>query len=604
MYKFLNKDISPDRLKTLSGTQLKLLCREIRQFLIKTVSRTGGHLASNLGTVELTVALHKVFDSPRDKIVFDVGHQCYAHKLLTGRFEQFATLRSEGGVSGFPRQAESPHDAFIAGHSGVSVSAALGIAEALRQSGAPHKTIAVAGDGSFTDGAIYEGLNNAGKSGANLLVILNDNGMSISKNTGAFAAYLSSLRANRKYHATKQNVKAFLGQSAVGEAVSDAVSATKKVVKNTVYYRNTHGNLFENLGFKYYGIVDGHNLEELVNVLELTKLIDTPCLIHVNTKKGKGFKPAERNSGEYHGVSVGLCERLSEKSAESSKNRQTVAYSQVFGQTIADFAEHDESIVLISAAMKYATGCNYFNDRFPERFYDCGIAEGHAVTFAAGLASVRDSKSPPVTPVFAVYSTFLQRGFDRLLHDAAIEKQHIVLAIDRAGVVGEDGETHQGVFDVAMLSVIPGVTLFSPANVGELKECLRKALYEINAPVAVRYPRGAARAGEYTGEWRLFAKQSGRLVVTYGRLTEKALARDCDVIQLVRIVPLPEEAVAAAAEYRDIVFWEEGSERGGIGEALLLALTRRGWRGKYDIKAVTDFIPCADAQTQLRRIIT
>jgi 1-deoxy-D-xylulose-5-phosphate synthase len=595
----LNNNISPEMLKRLSGKQLRQLCNEIRRFLIKTVSRTGGHLASNLGTVELTVALHKVFDSPNDKLIFDVGHQSYTHKILTGRFERFHTLRSEGGIGGFPRQSESEHDAFIGGHSGISISAALGIAEAMKMSGKPHKAIAVVGDGAFTDGAIYEGLNNASsnlrKNKSNLLVILNDNEMSISKNTGAFAAYLHTLRASRRYNNVKVNVKSFLNKHRAGEAVSDAVSVTKRIVKNALYYHNLQGNIFENLGFKYYGIVDGHNLGELIDVLELTKLIDSPCLIHVKTKKGKGFRPAELNSGEYHAAVP----------AVASPTPSGETYSKVFGKEIARLAEKDERIVLISAAMKYATGCNYFNDRFPERFYDGGIAEGHCATFAAGLSS------RGMLPVFAVYSTFLQRSFDRLLHDAAIENQHIVLAIDRAGVVGEDGETHQGVFDVAMLSLIPNFTVFSPASSAELRECLYKALYEVSGPVAVRYPRGQVNIGESvtesqenTSEWKIFKKNSKKLIVTYGRMVEKALAASCDVLQLVKVQPIPYGAITAMLKYKEIMFYEEGIERGGVGEALLLKLIRRDWRGKYEVKAITDFVPTSDVETQLRGIIT
>jgi 1-deoxy-D-xylulose-5-phosphate synthase len=576
--RILDKNISPAKLKQLSGQELRQLCGEIRRFLVATVSRRGGHLASNLGTVELIVAIHRVFSSPRDKIVFDVGHQAYTHKILTGRFEAFATLRGEGGISGFPRRSESEHDAFIGGHSGISVSAALGIA--VNNTG---KTIAVVGDGSFTDGAIYEGMNNAGKSRANLLVILNDNEMSISKNTGAFAAYLSFLRSNRSYYKAKTNVKNFLEKNPMGEAVSAAVSSTKRFVKNAVYYKNLQGNIFENLGFKYYGIVDGHNLAELIEVLELAKLIDEPCLIHVKTKKGKGFKPAERNSGEYHGIAA----------EPSAANQPANSYSDVFGKHITRLAETDERIVLISAAMKYATGCNHFNDKFPDRFYDCGIAEAHCATFAAGLAAGGK------LPVFAVYSTFSQRAFDRFVHDCAIENQHAVFAIDRAGVVGEDGETHQGVFDVAMLSMIPGFTIFSPANENELKECLTKALYELDGPVAVRYPRGDCTVVQRTTGQCI--ADTNRLSVTYGRLAEKLTG---DVLRLVQIKPIAEESIKAAMKYDEIVFFEEGIQRGGIGEAFLFELVRRGWKGSYDIKAVTGFVPAADVQTQLQGIIT
>jgi 1-deoxy-D-xylulose-5-phosphate synthase len=587
----LNKNITPEKVKTLSGKELRQLCGEIRRFLIKTVSRTGGHLASNLGTVELTVAVHKVFDSPQDKIVFDVGHQCYTHKILTGRFEGFSALRTAGGISGFPRQGESEHDAFIGGHSGIAVSAALGIAEAMRlqqaengmysgvRGGNVPKTVAIIGDGSLTDGGTFEGLNNAGRSTANLLVILNDNEMSISKNTGAIAMYLSNLRQSRKYYTAKVNVKDFLGKNRVGERVSTAVSKTKKFVKNAIYYQ-PQGNFFENLGFKYYGIIDGHNLRELIDILEFTKLIDEPCLIHVKTKKGKGYLPAERNSGEFHGLAVA-----------NGGQAACPTFSEVFGREIAELGEDDENIVLISAAMKHATGCNYFNDRFPDRFYDVGIAEAHAATFAAGLAS------RGMLPVFAVYSTFSQRAFDRFVHDIAIENQHVVLAIDRAGIVGEDGETHQGVFDVAMLSMIPGVTVFSPANAGELRECLRKALYETTGLVAVRYPRGSeqitADSEQVTVDnYCLSKSDGGELSVSYGRI---AAELDGNLLRLVKIMPIPEGAVDTAMKYSEIVFYEEGISHGGVGEAFLVELNRRGWRGSYTIKAVRGFIPAVNA---------
>ncbi|MCL2633903.1 MAG: 1-deoxy-D-xylulose-5-phosphate synthase [Oscillospiraceae bacterium] len=588
----LNKNISPDIVKRLSKRQLVQLCREIRATLIKTVSRTGGHLASNLGTVELIVALHRVYSSPKDKFVFDVGHQAYTHKLLTGRLERFDTLRSEGGISGFPLPSESEHDAFIGGHSGISVSAAFGIAESLRLSGDSGKVIAVAGDGSFTDGGIYEGLNNAGReSKANLLVILNDNEMCISKNTGAISAYLSNLRSTRKYYKAKTDVKNFLEQTRAGEAVSEVVSVTKGFVKNAIY----KSNMFENLGFKYYGPVDGHNLAELIEVLELAKLINSPCLIHVKTKKGKGYKPAERNSGMYHGVDGGR--------ANSSPTEKAETFSDVFGKEIAALAEKDEKICLISAAMKYATGCNYFNDKFPQRFYDTGIAEAHAATFAAGLAS------QGMLPVFAVYSTFSQRCFDRLIHDIAIENQHVVFAIDRAGVVGEDGKTHQGVFDVAMFGMIPGFTVFSPATADELRTCLHRALYEVNTPVAVRYPRGQctmhnAQCTINEDDYRLFKKNSYKLTVTYGRLVHRALSDNVNVLQLIKIQPLPEEVINIAAGYREITVIEESSQRGGIGELLASQLLKRGWKGKYVIRAVKGFVPCASVEKQLDSIIT
>ncbi|MDR0197114.1 MAG: 1-deoxy-D-xylulose-5-phosphate synthase [Oscillospiraceae bacterium] len=586
--KYLNGNITPDNLKRLSTVELSRLCAEIRRFLIKTVSETGGHLASNLGTVELIVALHRVYSSPRDKFVFDVGHQAYTHKLLTGRLERFNTLREENGLSGFPRPSESEHDAFIGGHSGISVSAALGLAEAMRLSGDKHKVIAVAGDGAFTNGGVYEGLNNAGKSRANILIILNNNEMSISRSAGAVSAYLSRLRATRKYYRAKLNVKGFLGKTQAGEAVKTAISRTKRIVKNVIY----QGNLFENLGFKYYGSVDGHNLTELTEVLELAKMIDSPCLIHVKTKKGKGYKPAEHNSGEYHGLDK----------VKSLRGRET--FSEVFGREILALGKNDEKICLISAAMKHATGCNYFNNALPERFFDCGIAESHAVTFACGLAA------QGMLPVFAVYSTFSQRCFDRLIHDAAIENLRVVLAIDRAGVVGEDGETHQGVFDVAMLSLIPNFTVFSPASPDELRDCLRRALYEVSGPAAVRYPRGSiphgrSLRGKIGNDFRLFKKRGNKkLIITYGRTVHRLVGGEADTLQLIKIHPLSDGIIDVIKGYKDVVFVEEGIKRGGVGEFVASELLARGWKGKYAIRAYNGFVPAADTEKQLSLILS
>jgi len=575
-----------DYLKDMSLEELERLCSQIREFLIKTVPETGGHLASNLGTVELTAALHKVFDSPRDKFIFDVGHQAYTHKILTGRYARFGELRSEGGLSGFPRPSESVHDAFIGGHSGISVSAALGIAEAMRLNGDGSKVIAVIGDGSLTDGGIYEGLNNAGqkpgKKGANILVVLNDNEMSISRSTGAISAYLSHLRSTKGYYKAKVGVKTLLQKSKPGEAVAGAVGAAKKFVKNAIY----QSNLFENLGFQYYGPVNGHNLKELTEVFELAKLIDKPCLIHVKTIKGKGYSPAELNSGMYHGL---------DKNSSSA-----TTFSEIFGREIAALGEKDERICLISAAMKHATGCNYFSEKFPDRFFDCGIAESHAATFAAGLASMG------MLPVFAVYSTFSQRCFDRLLHDAAIENLHVVLAIDRAGVVGEDGETHQGLFDVGMFGLIPNFTVFSPSDFSQLVTCLYKALYETDGPAAVRYPRGgcprAVKEARYDGEdYRLFKKGAKKLVVTYGRLTYR-INEKADILSLIKIQPLSDEVIDLIAEYPEVTFYEEGYVRGGIGEAVAARLLAKGYKGVYSHRAYDGFVPLADCDTQLGRL--
>lgn len=584
----LSEAISPSALKTMTADEKIELCGEIRTYLIDTIARTGGHLASNLGTVELTVALHSVFDTPRDKLIFDVGHQAYTHKLLTGRFGAFAQLRTEGGLSGFPRRSESEHDAFIGGHSSISVSAALGIASAMRLRGEQGSVIAIVGDGALTGGEIFEGLNNAGKNHGNLIVVLNDNEMSISKNSGSLAAYLSQIRSSKKYHETKKRVKNFLAKSPFGQSLSKSVSGTKRVVKGALI----HDNLFENLGFKYLGPVDGHDIGELEDVLVLAKSLDSPCLVHVRTKKGKGYDPAEKNSGQYHGV-----DKTPSRPAE-----RRMTYSEVFGHALLELGLQDKQICAVTAAMKYATGCNYFAKTCRERFFDVGIAEQHAVTFCAGLAA------EGMLPVLAVYSTFLQRGFDQLIHDAAIEGEHMVLMVDRAGLTGEDGETHQGLFDVPMLSTVPGMTIFSPANAEELIACFERALYQEKGLAAVRYPRGVSAKCEWpetVTDYRLSGTGETTLLVTYGRLSMTAAALcvrrgGFDVLQLVRIHPLPEEAVEKLKAYRRVVFFEESSRENSVGARLAARLLQEGWRGEFAHHAIDGFVACADVEAQLR----
>ncbi|MDR2559877.1 MAG: 1-deoxy-D-xylulose-5-phosphate synthase, partial [Oscillospiraceae bacterium] len=538
---FLNENISPAKLKTLSLAEKNLLCEEIRKLLVFVVSKNGGHLASNLGTVELIVAMHSVFTTPRDSFIFDVGHQAYTHKILTGRLADFGKIRQEGGLSGFPRPSESEHDAFIGGHASIAVSAGLGIAAAKTLNSEDGNVVVVAGDGSFTGGGIYEGLNNAGKLKRNFIVILNDNGMCISKSSGAFASYLTQIRT-KGYYEAKTRVKEILARTQLGKGVSGVVKGTKKFVKGALI----PDNLFENLGFKYFGPVDGHNLEELTFILEHAKKMNEPCLVHVMTKKGKGYVPAEENAGHYHGIDI-----------QNAKKAET--YSDVFGKEIARLGAEDSRICLITAAMKYATGCNYFAKEFPERFFDAGIAEGHAATFAAGLAAGGK------LPVFAVYSTFMQRCFDQLLHDAAIEKLRLVLAIDRAGLPGEDGATHQGTFDVGLLSLIPGTAVYAPLTAAELRLCLRRAIYGNAGISAVRYPRGVAfdPAGELPcDDFKYYNNHSNTLIITYGRPVKpamKLLKHGADIIRLVRLNPLPAEVFAIAGNYESVVFFEEGA---------------------------------------------
>lgn len=523
----LKNDMSAEYLKSLTPEQRKKLCSEIRQLLVKTVTVNGGHLASNLGTVELTVAMHTVFDSPKDKFVFDVGHQSYTHKIITGRAGKMNTLRCEGGISGFPKAEESEHDAFIGGHSSISISAALGIAEAMRSDGDDHSVVAVIGDGALTGGEAYEGLNNAGKSRCNLIVVLNDNEMSISKNTGALALYLAQIRSTRKYYSTKNSVKNVLDKTPIiGKGIGKAVKGTKQLLKYAIY----HSNLFEDLGFKYLGPIDGHNLDELTEALMVAKMMQRPCLVHIYTKKGKGYAPAEDNSGEYHGLPP---------KKDDDNNCKGECFTDVFGKALLSFADNDNSIYAVTAAMKYGTGLQHFYKAFPERFFDVGIAEQHAVTFSAGLASQGK------LPVFAVYSSFLQRSYDQLIHDCAIEKRHVVLGIDRAGFVGEDGETHHGLFDVAMLTTVPGVTVYSPSDTAELSQCLEQAFYKDKGVVAVRYPRGCElyRSGTKAySDFRHVSNKSRKLIFTYGRISAYAYTiHGADVLQAIKIFPIADE---------------------------------------------------------------
>lgn len=581
----LKNDMSAEYLKSLTPEQRKKLCSEIRQLLVKTVTVNGGHLASNLGTVELTVAMHTVFDSPKDKFVFDVGHQSYTHKIITGRAGKMNTLRCEGGISGFPKAEESEHDVFIGGHSSISISAALGIAEAMRSDGDDHSVVAVIGDGALTGGEAYEGLNNAGKSRCNLIVVLNDNEMSISKNTGALALYLAQIRSTRKYYSTKNSVKNVLDKTPIiGKGIGKAVKGTKQLLKYAIY----HSNLFEDLGFKYLGPIDGHNLDELTEALMVAKMMQRPCLVHIYTKKGKGYAPAEDNSGEYHGLPP---------KKDDDNNCKGECFTDAFGKALLSFADKDNSIYAVTAAMKYGTGLQHFYKAFPERFFDVGIAEQHAVTFSAGLASQGK------LPVFAVYSSFLQRSYDQLIHDCAIEKRHIVLGIDRAGFVGEDGETHHGLFDVAMLTTVPGVTVYSPSDTAELSQCLEQALYKDKGVVAVRYPRGCElyRSGTKAySDFRHVSNKSRKLIFTYGRISAYAYTiHGVDVLQAIKIFPIADEIINICLAYDEIYAFEEGEREGGIAQKLCTALALAGFKGRFTITAVDGFVRHADVATQL-----
>lgn len=591
---YLESIKSPADLKKLSLAEQQYLAGEIRQRILSAVSRTGGHLASSLGTVELTLALHSVFDCPQDKIVWDVGHQAYTHKIITGRNARFDTLRQENGLSGFPKQKESPYDAYLGGHSGVSISAALGMAEAMRLHGEEGFAIAVIGDGSFGSGVAYEGMNNAGRSGEKIIIVLNDNDMSISRNVGNVANYLAKMRSSRQYFRFKDNAKSFLGGvPVVGKPIRNALANSKKTLRQMMY----HSNLFEDFGLRYFGPVDGHDLESLRDVFERAREYARPCVVHVHTTKGMGYRPAMENPSKYHGVSpFDLKSGLPLKPSDPG-------FSGAFGRSICELAQTRPQIAVITAAMTDGTGLEEFERRYAAagRFYDVGIAEEHAVSFACGMST------QGTVPVFAVYSTFLQRTCDQLIHDAAIELKHIVLAIDRAGIVGADGETHQGLFDVSMLRMVPGTVIYSPATYRQLEADLAEAVDNGTGICAVRYPKGAQPAltasvlGESTDSWFLESRGGDTLLVTYGRLAEELFlarksleeqGRAVDVLVLNRIYPIPEAALEQMERYQRIFFYEEGIRSGSIGELCALHLMEQGYQGQFRLFAIENrFIP-------------
>lgn len=596
----LSKLDLPSDIKKLSVEELEKLCKQIRTLLIKSVSKTGGHLSSNLGTVELTVALHKVFSCPDDKFVWDVGHQAYTHKILTGRLDRFDTLRQENGLSGFPKPSESKYDAFISGHSSTSVSAALGIATAMKDNNDNHHVIAVIGDGAFTGGLAYEGLNNAGKSNTNIIIVLNDNGMSISKNVGALAKYLLTLRTKQSYIKTKGVVENILDKTpVVGKPLIRVIKSQKKALKTSI----VNSTMFEDFGFEFVGPVDGHNIESLISALQNAKAIGKPVFVHVNTKKGKGYTPAEENPSEFHGV--GSFEI-------ATGNPDVVAsdsYSSEWGKELGRLADNDDRIYGITAAMKYGTGLQYFCKNHKNKFYDVGIAEQHAVTFSAGLATMG------CIPVFCVYSSFLQRAYDQLIHDVSIDNEHIVLGIDRAGIVGEDGETHQGIFDIGFMTSIPNVTLYSPSNYDELRNCLRKAIYDDKGIVGVRYPRGSYKADDYNittlRDYTYIDNNSDILIISYGRLMENVYKAQeslihngikADILKLVKIFPVEDDILTIIRRYKYVFVFEEVFKEGSIGQKLSCNSYMNGFTGKMFCRAINGFVKQASVDRAMIKL--
>lgn len=574
------------------------LCAEIRETLIETVSRNGGHLASNLGTVELTVALYQCFNPPEDTIVWDVGHQAYTHKLLTGRSAQFSTLRTEDGVSGFVRPDESIYDSFYEGHAGVSVSQAAGVAAANRLKGNKNFAVAVIGDGSFGNGMVYEALNHAGNTKHRLIVILNENEMSISQNVGSMAKYLATVRAKPKYYRLKAGTDKVLNKiPVVGKWLSNHVFKLKSVLKNMMY----SSSFFEYLGFKYIGPIDGHNIPLLREAMESARMAACPVLLHVNTIKGKGYDYAENSPEKFHGIS-----RFDVDTGEPITGGDS--FSARFGAALCAFASKDKRICALTAAMSLGTGLDQFRKEYPTRFFDVGIAEEHAVTFASGLAA------GGMLPVFAVYSTFLQRCVDQLIHDGALQRRRMVIAVDRAGFVGEDGETHQGLYDVPMLRCIPHLTIYAPADYEELNWALYQAFYRDHTLTAIRYPRGSARLKSTAtpSPWSQDGPDDADLcLVSYGRVRCSATLAAARLraegftvkeISLLQIRPLPVEAVCAAAGCRHVLFFEDGAQSGGVGEAFGARLIESGAACRYHITAVNDqFVPHASVPALLHR---
>ena len=589
---------SPADIKHLTPDQIAALCGEIREDILTAVSKNGGHLSSNLGIVETTVALHRVFDTPRDAIVFDVGHQCYAHKILTGRRAGFSNLRKLGGLSGFPRREESEYDPFSAGHSGPALSCAIGMAEANRAAGREDWVIAVIGDASFGCGMVYEALQNCAKQGLRLLIVLNDNEMSISKNVGALSDYFTKIRLSRGYFAFKHTVHKICARvPLLGRGVIRCAIGIKEFIKRILNRKN----IFENLGLEYLGPVDGKREEVLEYVFREAIRCDRPCIVHVITQKGRGYARAEEHPDRYHAVSpfdpaVGIPDAPPK-----------MTFSRAFGQSMCRLAGENDTLCAITAAMRDGTGLAEFADAFPRRFYDVGIAEEHAVSFAAGLA--RGGQQP----VVALYSTFAQRTFDQVLHDCALQKLPLVLALDRAGIVPGDGSTHQGLFDVGLFTPVPGVEIFAPESYEELDAVLENAIRSDRISV-IRYPRGSET--EYDRSvWQEIApgitaadfpgNTAGKplTILTYGRIAYEALraaaeiflTRPVRVIRLSKIYPLDKDAILTAlggAERFLIV--EEGMRRGGIGEMVAAILAEAGAPARVKILAVSDFVSHGD----------
>lgn len=591
MGKILDKITTPEEVRKLSNVELEVLAEEIREFLIETVSKTGGHLASNLGVVELTISLFNSFNLEKDKIVWDVGHQSYIHKILTGRKDKFDTLRQYNGLSGFPKRSESKYDTFDTGHSSTSISAALGMARARDIKKEKNNIIAVIGDGSLTGGMALEALNDVGFNKTKLIVVLNDNQMSISHNVGGLSNHLNNLRVEPKYNKLKSNVNATLKANKAGEKIANYISRFKGSIKQFL----VPSMVFEDMGLKYIGPIDGHDINMMSRVFNKVKEINEPVVIHVITSKGKGYELAERNPKKYHGVSPFDLES-GEALSKSKRN-----YSKAFGDAISELSREDDKIVAITAAMPDGTGLTDFAKEFPKRFFDVGIAEGHAATLAAGLASA-DMK-----PVFAVYSTFLQRAFDQLVHDVCIQNMPVTFAIDRAGIVGEDGETHQGIFDLSYLSMMPNMNILAPKHLDEVKLMLKWAV-NFNGPVAIRYPKGndfdiplKPLKEINLGKWEEIDEGENVAIIAVGKMVQHSiLAKEIlkehninpKIISATFVKPLDDDMLKKLiAEGYNIVTVEDNIKNGGFGSYVSMKLNEMGFDKKIKLLGFDSFVP-------------
>ncbi len=588
MSKYLTEHNFPEDLRNMDYDQLELLSYELRDFLLESVSKTGGHLASNLGIVELTIALHKCFDTPHDKIIWDVGHQSYIHKMLTGRMDAFDTLRKYGGISGFPKACESEYDVFDTGHSSTSISLGLGLAAARDLNGEDYKVVSVIGDGAMTGGLAFEALNNAGSMQTNLIVVLNDNGMSISKNIGGLSGSLGRITSTDKYLHLKTKVKKGISKvPVIGESMVSGIHHAKENIK----YAVIDGILFEELGFKYIGPVDGHDIKELCETLDSAKSLKGPVLVHAVTCKGKGYSHAEKRPHKYHGIGAFDLDTGAAVSKSSGKS-----YSAVFGDKLTDMAAEDHRIIGITAAMADGVGLEGFQKTYPKRFFDVGIAEAHGVTFAAGLAKAG------LRPYVAVYSSFLQRAYDQMLEDVCLQNLPVTFCIDRAGAVGADGETHHGLFDIAYMRSMPNMTVFAPKDGPELEAMLELSL-KIDGPCAIRYPRGTAAdlhaaCADAPGKAVRLKEGNGVDLWAVGNMTEHALAAaemlqaegiDAGVVNTASVKPLDLDMLhASASSVPLIVTIEDGIVSGGIGEAIKAGVSQQdtevinlGWPDQF-----------------------